>query len=218
MLSMIVAHDKNRVIGNNGQLPWHLPKDLNYFKETTKDKIVIMGWNTFESLQNIPWLKPDDPFVHFNTLPDRRNIVLAKHSVDVAGIPDNLKFVQSNMDHLIYDISAWVRLEEEIFVIGGSKTYELFLPHVNRLYVTCIDYEFEGDTYFPEYNTKDWRLLAGAKGVKDDQNPYDYYFRIYERTINRLFDFEENLRRKFEKEYMINFFDPLDPEDGNPAK
>lgn len=170
MISIIVAMGKNRVIGNKGKLPWHLPNDLAYFKELTIGHTVVMGKNTYESL-------PDK----YRPLPDRYNIVLSRSHIGRGGYK-NVEFGHPEC----YDIESWrEHIEgdgsEEMFVIGGGKIYEYFMPYVSRLYVTYIDHEFEGDAFFPEYGTDEWRLADGKQGIKDEKNPYDYYFRIYER-------------------------------------
>jgi dihydrofolate reductase len=164
MISIITAYDQNRLIGNDSSLPWHIPADLKYFKQLTEGRIVVMGRKTFESLG-----KP---------LPNRINIVLTnnKESFYSRGclVFDSLYALLNFID---------IFSDEEVFIIGGSSIYSQFLPYVNRLYVTKIEHEFEGNTYFPDFNEDDWKMISSTKGIKDENNPYDYYFNIYERKL-----------------------------------
>jgi len=155
---MIWAMDKNRLIGKGNDLPWHIPNDLKHFKETTKGKAVIMGLRTFYSLG-----KP---------LPNRRNIVL--HF-------DKIKLNGAEVYTSILEAIEAVKNEEEAFVIGGASIYRQFLEFVDKLYITYIDHNFEGDIFFPEFDMSEWELISERKGVKDEKNPYDLYFRVYTR-------------------------------------
>jgi len=158
MLSMIWAMGKNREVGLDLKIPWHIPEDFKYFKETTFGKPVIMGLKTFKSLG-----KP---------LPGRRNIVLNFDKIDIPGcevitsIPEAIEAVKD---------------EEEAFIIGGASIYKQFLDKVDRLYMTYIDHEFEANIFFPEFDIDEWKMISETKGKKDEKNPYDYYFRVYER-------------------------------------
>lgn len=129
MISIIVAIARNGVIGNKGQLPWHLPEDLKHFKATTMDHPILMGRKTFESIGKV--------------LPGRENIVLTQDK--------NFKAPGLTVIHNFSEILTR-SASEELFVIGGSKIYTLALPHAQKLYLTQIDQDFEGDTYFPEIN------------------------------------------------------------------
>ncbi len=153
--------DKNRLIGKGNSLPWHLPADLKFFKQVTTGHPVVMGRKTHESIG-----KP---------LPGRENIILTRNiSYDAKGCT------------VLNSISAIEEMgkkeKKEIFIIGGAEIYKLAFPIADRLYITTIDEEFEGDTYFPEFNESEWRLVSREKGLKDEKNPYDYYFTIYERN------------------------------------
>lgn len=154
--------DKNRLIGKDNQLPWHLPNDLKYFKEVTMGHKIVMGRKTFESIG-----KP---------LPGRENIVLSTNPNFVA---DGCKMYHS-IDAFLQDTKK--RLDEEFFIIGGAMIYETFLPHADRLYITEIDGEFEGDTYFPNFNKHDWKIIAEKEGQVDEKNPHPHRFVVYERT------------------------------------
>jgi len=159
MLSLIVAHGKDNVIGYQKDMPWHLPKDLAFFKKTTMGKPIMMGRNTFESIGR--------------PLPGRENIVLTR----------NKEYKQDGVTvvHSIEDVLHYRAKDEELMIIGGATLYEQALPFVDKMYITYIDESFEGDTFFPEINEDEWKLVSEEKGIKDHQNPYDYYFRTYVR-------------------------------------
>lgn len=161
MLSLIVAMANNRVIGKNNDMPWHLPNDLRHFKETTLDHTIIMGRKTFDSLGRV--------------LPKRKHIVLTRSEHT---FPDEVTVL-----HHIDDLLAYVEKnkDEEMFVIGGGQLFEIMLPHVQKMYITLIDETFEGDVFFPAFDKKEWNLISEQKGVKNEKNPYDYYFLVYER-------------------------------------
>lgn len=133
----VVAHDKNRLIGGKGKLLWHLPEDLKNFKKLTLNSVVIMGRKTFESIG-----KP---------LPKRLNVVLTK---DKDFRPNNC-IVYDDIREVIRDFAE----EYQVFVIGGGEIYKQFFPHIKRIYVSLVDGEYVGDTYFPEYNSDEWKCL-----------------------------------------------------------
>ena len=156
MISLIVALDKNRVIGLNNAMPWHLPGELQYFKETTMGKPIIMGRKTFESIGR--------------PLPGRRNIVITRNpQYDAEGI--ELALSLDEAIKLAGDV-------DEIMIIGGQQIFTESLPLADRLYITEIDHEFEGDTYFPEY--EGWQKVSCQERI---QTPYGYTFQycIYEK-------------------------------------
>jgi dihydrofolate reductase len=160
MISFIVAMDENRVIGKDNQLPWHLPEDLKFFKRTTMGHPIAMGRKTHESIGR--------------ALPGRENIVITRQ-LDYKG-----KDVT-----IFYSIEEFVEYcrnqDDEIFVIGGAEIFKETFEYVDRLYITHIEEEFEGDTYFPEFNEHQWELVSTEKGIKDEKNPYKYEYRIYDR-------------------------------------
>ncbi|MGM0835044.1 MAG: dihydrofolate reductase [Bacillota bacterium] len=159
MISMIVATDRNGLIGKDNDMPWRLPEDLTYFKRITTGSTVVMGRNTFESIG-----KP---------LPNRENIILTRNSdYHVEGC----KTLPS-----IERLKEMAQSEEEVFVIGGANIYMQAMPFTETLYLTYIDEEFVGDTYFPEIEESEWKLVSEEKGVKNEKNPYDYFFRVYKR-------------------------------------
>jgi dihydrofolate reductase len=158
-LSMIFAMDQNRLIGKNNDLPWHLPADMAYFKKTTTGHSVLMGRKTFESFGNKP-------------LPDRKNIILTQNKSFTADNCEVIHSVEEAVEHIAYD---------EFFVIGGSEIYKLFLPQADRLYITHIQAEFEGDAYFPQFNEEEWEVTSSIQGIVDEKNRYPHVFKVYER-------------------------------------
>ena len=156
MISLIVALDKNRVIGLNNAMPWHLPGELQYFKETTMGKPIIMGRKTFESIGR--------------PLPGRRNIVITRNpQYDAEGI------------ELAYSLEEAIKLAgdvEEIMIIGGQQIFTESLPLADRLYITEIDHEFEGDTFFPEY--EGWQKVSCQEPIQTPDG-YTFQYCIYEK-------------------------------------
>jgi Dihydrofolate reductase len=159
MISLIVAMAKNQVIGKGGQLPWQLPADLAYFKRLTTGHPVIMGRNTFESIG-----KP---------LAGRKNIVITRDS----NFQKEGCIILRSLDAALDFCNG-----KEVFVIGGAQIYREFLPYADRLYITFINEAFAGDSFFPEFDWSAWRLISKIKGDKNEQNPYDFSFLIYEKN------------------------------------
>ncbi|OAS17004.1 dihydrofolate reductase [Paenibacillus oryzisoli] len=157
-ISFIFAMDRNRAIGVNNKLPWHLPGDLKFFKNVTMGHPILMGRKTYESIG-----KP---------LPGRRNIILTQNTAYQA---EGCEVIHS-VDEVL---SAFQ--EQELFVIGGAEIFKLFASHVNRMYVTYIEDEFEADTYMSDLDLANWTLVSSEQGERNEKNPYEYYFRIYER-------------------------------------
>ena len=162
-VSLIAAMDKNRVIGKENDIPWRIPKDWEYVKNTTKGHPIILGRKNLESIGR--------------ALPDRRNIILTRDK--------GFTFNGCEIVHSIEDVFELCKNEEEIFIFGGEQIYNLFFPYVEKMYITKIHHEFEGDTFFPEVNYEEWNEVFAQKGIKNDKNPYNYYFHVYER-INLL--------------------------------
>lgn len=163
MISLIVAMDKNRLIGVNGRLPWRLPDDMKWFREQTMGKPVVMGRKTYESI-------PD----RFRPLPGRRNIVLTRS--------DNYEIEGVTAVHTIEAALAAAGDVEEIVVIGGAELYAQLLPMADRLYLTLIDAEFEGDAYFPEFDLAQWREISRQEHPADDRHDYPFTWLVLERT------------------------------------
>lgn len=161
MISIIVALARNRAIGLNGNLIWHLSADLKYFKRVTTGHTVIMGYKTFLSLPNQ------------RALPNRRNIIISSH---LEQAPEGFELV-----HSIQEAVNMVHDEEETFVLGGGSIYEQFLPHADKLYLTRIDKEFEADTYFPYIDFDEWNLIDVNVVDEDPQVDFTYRFEVWER-------------------------------------
>ena len=156
--SIIVAIAKNRAIGKDNKLLWYLPNDLKHFKDITSGHTVIMGRKTFDSVG-----KP---------LPRRRNIVVTRQDISIEGC------------EVVKSIEAALALcagEDEVFIVGGAEIYRQAIPLTNRIYLTIIDQEFEGDTFFPELDEGDWQETQRENFEPDDKNKYSYSFITLER-------------------------------------
>jgi dihydrofolate reductase len=160
MISLIAAVAQNRALGKDGQLLWHLPEDMRYFRETTRGKPVIMGRKTWESLPDV-----------FRPLPGRRNIVISRNpAYDAPGAT------------LAGSLEEAVRLAQddaEVFVIGGAEIYRQALPLAQRLYLTEVARDFDADAFFPEFSASDWTEISrsAAKNCAD----LDFTFAVYQR-------------------------------------
>lgn len=146
-ISLIAAMDKNRVIGKENDIPWRIPRDWEYVKDTTMGYPIILGRKNLESIGR--------------PLPDRRNIVLTRDKY--------FNFDGCEIAHSIEDVFELCKNEEEIFIFGGEQIYHLFLPYVEKMYITKIHHEFEGDTFSPEVNFDDWKEVSVKKGVNGRQ-------------------------------------------------
>ena len=154
---------RNREIGADNQLLWHLPKDLKHFKEITSGHPVIMGRKTYESIG-----KP---------LPNRTNIVISRKTdwfeegiLIVGSIKEALKFAK--------------KIDEDIFIIGGGNIYEQTIDLADKLEVTVVDAELKADTFFPEINAKNWQKTDEICHEKDEKNSYDFCFQTYLRKTD----------------------------------
>lgn len=156
-VTMIAAMAENRVLGKDNQLIWHMPEDLKRFKRLTSGHHVIMGRKTFESMN-----KP---------LPNRTNIIISRQ-----GDYDGKGAIVVNS--LEAALNA-VKDDEQPFIIGGAEIYKLGLEHARRIELTHIHHKFEGDTFFPEFDARVWKLLRGESKEPDEKNPYPYEFLTY---------------------------------------
>ena len=160
-ISLIVAMAANRVIGLDNKMPWHLSADLKKFKAITMGSPIVMGRKTYESIG-----KP---------LPGRSNIIISR----------NLDYQQT--DCLVFNdiktaIEASSKDAEEIFIIGGAELYKATLPHADNLYLTLINQDFDGDTFFPEIDFKVW-TEASREDISDDPSVnFNYSFLKLSRT------------------------------------
>jgi dihydrofolate reductase len=162
MIAAIVAIARNNVIGKNNDLPWYLPADLKHFKKITTGHTVVMGRTTYESIARRLG----------HSLPNRRNIVISK---DKAYRADGCEVVHS------IEKARSLFIVDNVYIIGGAQTYEQFFPYIDRLYVTEIDVDINGDTYFPAIDKSEWKETSREHHEKDDKNLYNYDFIVYER-------------------------------------
>ncbi|MBN1069286.1 dihydrofolate reductase [Clostridium botulinum] len=157
MLSIIVAIAKNNVIGNDNKLIWHISEDLKRFKEITSGKTIVMGRKTFESLPGV--------------LPNRKHIILTRDK--------NFK-VKSECVEIIYDfdelLNKYKNSDDEVFIIGGGEIYKQLLPYSNKLYLTKINKDFDGDTYFPQINYNDFKIDYESDVITDEKSKLEYNF------------------------------------------
>ena len=160
VISVIVACSAKGVIGAQGDLPWRLPDDLKRFKAITMGKPIVMGRKTWDSIGR--------------PLPGRRNIVITRQTGFAAEGCD----VVSSVDEAM----AVAGDAAEVMVIGGSQIYELFLPLAERLYLTHVHADVEGDAFFPELSDGEWRLIDEDRHPADERNEYAFSSRVYERT------------------------------------
>jgi dihydrofolate reductase len=165
-LAIIVAVADNGVIGKDNALPWKLPEDMRHFKQVTMGKPIIMGRKTFESIG-----KP---------LPGRTNIVISRNGAFTA---EGVRCV-SSLEEALLEAEQPVSMEpaEEAVVIGGSEIYQVALPLADRLYITEVHANVEGDAVLPRVEWDDWREVRREHHVAQAPNPYDYSFVFYERA------------------------------------
>lgn len=162
IVSAIAAMSKNRVIGVDNDLPWHLPADMKYFMRTTRNHHVVMGRKTFESM-GVP-------------LKGRTNVVITRDPFFTAS-----GILVTHSLHEALEI-ADANQEVEVFVIGGSEIYRLALPVLDRIYLTEIDlFVDKGDAFFPDFSPEEWKLISQEENGCDDRNKYSYTFKVFER-------------------------------------
>ena len=160
-VSIIAAVDRRMAIGFQNKLLFWLPNDLKRFKALTTGNTIIMGRKTFESLGRV--------------LPNRKHIILCNDmEMDIDN--ENVEILDD-----ISKLDKYINSDEENFVIGGATIYKLLMPYVNKLYITKINEDFVGDVYFPEIKEEEWKEISKEKGLKNDENPYDYEYITYVR-------------------------------------
>lgn len=160
LVSIIVAAAENNAIGKDNQLLWHLPNDLKFFKQTTLDKSIIMGRKTFESLG-----KP---------LPRRRNIIVTRQPGYIA--------VGAEVAHSLAEALSLCTGEKEVFIGGGAEIYRQSLPFVDRIYLTRVHADIQGDSYFIDVDEREWKLGSSESHPADERHAFGYTFEIYERN------------------------------------
>lgn len=159
-LSIIAAVANNQVIGLNNCLPWNLPADLKRFKSLTMGHHLLMGRKTFESIGR--------------PLPGRTTVVITRQK--------NYTFSGIRVAHSLQEALQTATNDNEIFIAGGAEIYSQALCLADRLYLTRIDFEFHGDTYFPQFEKSEWKLVECTSIKADKDNPYPYRFLLYERN------------------------------------
>ena len=159
IISLIAAMDKNRLIGRANGLPWHLPADFKHFKEITMAKPVVMGRKTFESIGK--------------ALPGRKNIVISRSGFKADGVV--------GVDSIESALQAAANAEE-VMVIGGASFYEQMIDKADRMYLTHVDAECEGDAWFPDFDQNEWLEKDVVTRASDEKNLYDCHFVTLERT------------------------------------
>ncbi|HVN82678.1 MAG TPA: type 3 dihydrofolate reductase [Terriglobia bacterium] len=162
-ISIIVAMSVNRVIGKGKSLPWKLPADLRHFKELTMGHWVVLGRKTFESIGR--------------PLPGRRLIVVT-HQVEYSA--DGVEIAHS------VDQALSVAEGGEVFIAGGGQIYNQTIGRADRIYITLVEREFEGDTRFPPLDASNWQQVFEECHQADEKNPVPYRFQIYERNIKTI--------------------------------
>lgn len=159
MISIIVAVAKNGVIGDKNSLLWHITEDMRFFRQTTSGHPVIMGRKTYESLGR--------------TLPNRTNVVISRTISHIEGCT-----VVRSLEEAV----AMFPSDEEVFIIGGAQIYALALQVADRFYLTRVEHDYEGDTSFPEWDAKQWRLKSRQAFECGEKYPHPFAFEIYERV------------------------------------
>jgi dihydrofolate reductase len=162
IISLVVAASENNVIGKNNQLLWHLPKDMKFFKNVTWAMPVVMGRKTFESMGSKP-------------LPGRKNIVITRKpgwNAEGVSVVNSVDAAASLADSLNY---------KEIFIIGGGEIYMIAFDRANKIYMTRVHTELDGDTYFPVLEKNNWRLVNKTDNAADEKHAYPFSFQLWER-------------------------------------
>lgn len=159
ILSIIVAAAENNVIGRDNTLIWHLSADLKHFKQLTTGHTVVMGRNTFDSIGK--------------ALPQRRNIILTRNAAFSAEGCE----IAGNMD----EVMEMVKNEDEVFIIGGGAVYRECWERADKLYLTRVHTQAEGDTLIPAVDNNRWELVSKQDFSADEKNEFDYSFMEYRR-------------------------------------
>lgn len=166
-VSLIVAIASNHVIGKDNDLIWFLPKDLKYFKDTTAGHTVIMGRKNFFSIPE-----------KYRPLPGRTNIVVTRQKDIIKD--ENVPVVRSLEEGIQLAINSG---DKEPFIIGGGQIYNYALANhlVDRMYITHIHNDFEGDTFFPHFDAKNWKLVSEEHIMKDHRHEWDFTYAVYDK-------------------------------------
>ena len=159
-ISLIVARTLNKVIGKDNAMPWHLPVDLAWFRANTVGKPVIMGRKTYESIGRL--------------LPKRPNIILSRSGFCIEGA-----YSATSLEQAVTLAKSFANIDE-IMVIGGGELFKQAMPLANKLYLTEIQAEIDGDTFF-EFDETQWKMVEETWSEMDAQNPFRCRFMVLER-------------------------------------
>lgn len=158
MIAAMVAMSENNVIGLNNEMPWYLPDELAYFKKVTTGHAIIMGRKTFDSIGR--------------PLPNRENIVVTRQKdyqpEGVTVVNDVVSYLEENQN-------------KDLFIIGGAEIFHLTFPYLDTLYITEIEHEFEGDTFFPAFSKEDWKIKSVSDLQIDEKSKIKYKYLVYEK-------------------------------------
>ena len=160
MISIIVAIAQNGIIGDKNSLLWHIKEDMRFFRTTTSGHAVIMGRKTFESLGSKP-------------LPKRKNIVITR---------SDLTFEGALTAHSLDEAIAMAEGDEETFIIGGAQIYRAALAVADRMYITRVEHDYQGDTSFPEVDYSQWRLVSEERHERGEEYEWPFSFLTYDRV------------------------------------
>lgn len=159
-VSLIVAMARNRVIGADGKIPWHLPNELQLFKRVTMGHHIVMGRKTYESIGRL--------------LPGRTTVIVTRqHDYAVPG---------AVIAHSLEDAVARCAGDSEIFIIGGGELYRAAMTLADRIYLTVVDAEPAGDTRMPEFDPAQWRVSETKQFHRDERHAHDYRFEVHDRV------------------------------------
>ncbi len=159
----MAAMGKHRELGFGNKLPWHLPDELKRFRDITRGHVVIMGRKTYESIGK--------------ALPERKNIVITRN----ADFQAPGATVVSSIEDAFKEAGKEAGENAEFFVVGGGKIYALALPYADKMYLTFVDAEIPADTYFPEFNEDEWRVIETVSHEADERHKYGFTFKTYEK-------------------------------------
>ena len=163
-ISLIVAVSENMVIGKDNKLAWHLPDDMNYFSNMTKGHSIIMGRKNWESIPK-----------KYRPLPERKNIVVTRNNK----FEDKGAIIVNSIEKAVKKARRFD--EEEIFIIGGGEIYKLGFAYVDKLYITEIYANIDGNTYFPKWNKENWKEISRISHPKDEKHEFDFDYVIYKK-------------------------------------
>ena len=165
IISHLVAVSNDLVIGVDNDLPWNLKADLAHFKKYTLNKIIIMGRKTYESIGR--------------PLPNRTNYVVSRTLKEISGT-----YVFSSLEEAILNAekkNLQMNIENEIVIIGGGHIFQETAQSINKLIITKVDCNIDGDIYYPKFNLQKWKLISTESYKKDSENDYDFKIEEYER-------------------------------------